>query len=73
MKELKQLTIKDIYIYCKEQIYRGNENKIVMTANDEEGNGFHYMYFGFSSVEEAGAEEYIDENIADKENTIILG
>lgn len=73
MKQISELTIKDLYNLCKEQIYKGNGNKIVMVSDDYEGNGFHYLYYEFSTVEEAGAEEYINENIADKENTIILG
>lgn len=73
MKELKELTVLDIYKLCEEQIKKGNQNKIVMTSDDYEGNGYHYLYYHFSTVKEAEAEDYINKNISDENNTIILG
>ena len=70
---MKALTIKDLYEMCKEEVELGNGDKVVMISNDDEGNGYHYIWFTFSSVDDAGAEDCINENIASKEDTIILG
>ena len=58
------LTIKDLYELCEKEIKLGNGNMVIMTADDYEGNGFHYIYYPFCDVDRAGAEEYIDERIA---------
>ncbi len=70
---MKPITIKDLYKLCKEQIVKGNGDKVIMLSDDDEGNGYHYMWYSFCSVEDAFAEDYIDENIAGKDDTIILG
>lgn len=70
---MKALTVKDIYKLCQKQIKLGNGDKVVMISDDDEGNGYHYVWYEFSSVEQAGAEDSICEDIATKEDTIILG
>lgn len=67
------ITVEKLYKLCEEQIKKGNGKKTIMISQDDEGNGFHYLYYAFSTVEEAGAEDSISENIAEKEDTIILG
>lgn len=70
---MKAITIKELYELCKEQVEEGNGNKTIMLSNDDEGNGYHYMWYTFSTVEQAWAKDYIDERIAKEEDTIILG
>lgn len=70
---MEEMTIKRLYILCEQQMKMGNGDKVIMTADDDEGNGYHYIYYDFSTIEEAGAEEFVNENIARKEDTIVLG
>lgn len=72
----KPITIKDLYTLCKAHILQGEGDKVIMISNDDEGNGFHYLWYTFSTPDEAMCEEYlcdIDESIAPKDKTIILG
>lgn len=69
----KPLTVKELYNECREQIKKGNGDKVIMISQDDEGNGYHYMWYTFSTVEQAWAKDYIDERIAKEEDTIILG
>ena len=50
-----------------------------MISRDDEGNGYHYLWYTFANVKEL-EEEYeffeidnLNESIASKEETIILG
>ena len=82
---MKPITIKELEQFCKQEIIKGNGNKAIMISNDDEGNGYHYLWYAFTPVEEF--EEpmkiggkiyqedfyYVDEKVAKKEDTIILG
>lgn len=82
---MEALTIKDLYKECQKEIKKGNGNKVIMISQDDEGNGYHYLWYAFTpmSVMEEPIEfngkviecpfEYADERIAKKEDTIILG
>ena len=70
---MKPFTVKELYTECKKQIDKGNADKVIMISDDEEGNGYHYMWYAFSSVEDVFDCNSIDERIATKEDTIILG
>ena len=82
---MKPITIKELYQECKKQIDKGNGNKVIMLSNDDEGNGYHYMWYLFTTIEEMEQQEEIggkiysfeftecNEDIAKKEDTIILG
>ena len=70
---MEPLTIKELLELCKKEVEKGNGNKVIMTANDDEGNGYHYMYYPFSTIKQASAEEFVNEDIASKEDTIVLG
>lgn len=71
---MKPLKVKELEILCKEQISLGNGNKYIMISNDDEGNGYHYLWYSFCKPNEANLQNYeIDDEIASKDNTIILG
>lgn len=73
---MKPLSVKELYKECEKQIKKGNADKIIMLSDDDEGNGFHYCWYTFSAIEDSISEfnDYlIDEKIAKKEDTIILG
>jgi len=69
---MKPLTINDLYEECKKQIKKGNKDKVIMLSDDDEGNGFHYCWYAFTKID-GWAKEYVDKEIANEEDTIILG
>lgn len=82
---MKALTIKDLLKECEKQVRLGNGDKTIMISQDDEGNGYHYLWYSFLDVKEYEKPvEYngrtvkcdfywCNENVAKKENTIILG
>ena len=79
---MKPLKVKELYDLCKSEMMSGNGNKTIMISNDDEGNGYHYLWYAFSNAKEIfddEEEEYyifhgcIDKDIATIEDTIILG
>lgn len=82
---MKPITVKQLYQLCKKEIEKGNGNHAIMISQDDEGNGYHYLWYSFQTVKEFEAptmyqgEEYqfdfewANEDIASKEDTIILG
>ncbi len=70
---MRAITVEELMKLCEEQIKKGNGSKTIMISNDDEGNGYHYMWYTFSTVEEAMAEDFVYEKIAPIEDTIILG
>lgn len=76
---MKALTIKDLYEECKKQMAKGNGNKVIMISNDDEGNGYHYLWYSFADAKEILINEYenmsymLSDNISKIEDTIILG
>lgn len=70
----KPYTVKELKELCETQIKYGNGDKIIMISDDDEGNGFHYLWYSFSPAYENIIDDYmINEDIASKEDTIILG
>ena len=83
----KPITVKELKDLCEKQIKKGNGNSVIMISRDDEGNGYHYLWYAFTTAKEIvddyeklGFNENIleciegfDNNIAEIENTIILG
>ena len=44
-----------------------------MISDDDEGNGYHYLFYHFTNAMEVVTKDEINEDIAKLENTIILG
>lgn len=56
----KPMTIERLKELCEEQIKLGNKDKYIFISQDEEGNGFHALFFPFiSEMEEI--EKYEDQ------------
>lgn len=70
-------SVVDLYRWCKKEIDKGNAEKVIMISDDEEGNGYHYLIYGFEDAKEILLDPFINsefnEEIASIENTIILG
>lgn len=71
---MKAITVKQLKQECERQIKLGNGDKAIMISDDDEGNGFHYLWYTFSSLTDAFVrEDEINEEVAKYEDTIILG
>ena len=70
------MTVKVLAKYCLEQIRKGNGDKIVQISQDDEGNGYHTLYYQFTDdLEEIEAcYEYgmFHDNL-DTTNVVLLG
>ncbi len=68
------ITVNKLLKLCKEQVKKGNGDKIVLLSDDDEGNGFHTLYCGFTD-DEKDIEEYSDSfhDGNDPSEVIILG
>lgn len=69
---MKPITIKELFQLCANQIQEGNGDKVILLSDDDEGNGYHYCWYAFTPIE-GYAEEFVNEDIAKKEDTMILG
>lgn len=82
---MKALTVNDLYKECIKQIKKGNGNKTIMISQDDEGNGYHYLWYSFITTQELDKEteemglpdtykfNYNDNRVSKKEDTIVLG
>ena len=60
---------------CDEQINKGNADKIIVISDDNEGNGFHGLFYGFTIIEVKEKHYYSinDSHSDDVEKIVILG
>ena len=64
------VTVRELLKLCEEQIILGNADKNIVISDDEEGNGFRPLDFGFTVGEVA---ESILEEFGFNEDVVILG
>jgi hypothetical protein len=64
------VTVKQLLELCKEQVAKGNGDKIIVLSNDDEGNGYHEMIYHFT--EDVASNDMWGE-IKNPETKIILG
>ena len=72
--KISPVTVKQLLEICKEQIEAGNGDKVVLISDDDEGNGFHTLFYGFLSDPEkirVYQGQFHDGN--DPDDVVILG
>ena len=70
----KGRTVKELFEACKAQIAKGNGDKHVLVSNDDEGNGFHTLFYLITDSPETvnwALESEHDNHKADE--VVILG
>ena len=66
------ITVEALCVYCIQEILAGNAQKHIQISCDDEGNGFHTLFYGFSSDKDSiDAYDYHDD--VNKKNIILLG
>lgn len=47
---MNQIKLKDLYVACKEQMEAGNGEKFLVISDDNEGNGYHGMFYTLTVI-----------------------
>ncbi len=55
---MKQIKLKDLYQACKEQMEAGNGEKSLVVSDDNEGNGYHGMFFTLTVITPKNTDDY---------------
>lgn len=69
-------TVYESKQFCDAQIKKGNGNKHVLISCDDEGNGFHTLFYQFIDSDDAGFEGLLaleHDGTHTKDNCVILG
>lgn len=73
----KPMTIQELFLACEDEIKRGNKDKYIFIASDEEGNGFHALHYYFTTNEKyiKGSKDliYQIQEEEDLEKIVLLG
>lgn len=70
---MNQLTVRELHKLCQEQIWKGNGGKHIIIPDDNEGNGFHGLFLGFSDCTPNYKDLIYDSNYTEEKDAIILG
>lgn len=66
---METVTVKELHQMLGKAIKKGKGDRNVVLSRDDEGNGYHYMFYHLTEVNEELAEEFG----LDAENDIIVG
>lgn len=69
------ITVNKLYELCKEQCKQGNGSKTILISDDDEGNGYHTLFFGFTPKEKIFGGKFSPMSHDNNENgdVIVLG
>lgn len=70
---MEQLTVKDLRKFCEQEIKAGNGDKLIVVSDDNEGNGFHGLFYGFTPCTEDYDGYIYDSTTNDIKKLIALG
>lgn len=70
---MDQMTIEKLCELCKMQVQAGNGKKKIVISDDNEGNGYHGLFYGFTPVTEEFEDDIYDSLGKSPDDTIILG
>ena len=70
-------TINQLKEMCEQQIRKGNGDKHILISDDDEGNGYHELFFAFTEANKIETQ-YVNmpfgvDNKTFKEKYIVLG
>lgn len=69
----KPLKVNDLLKVCKNAVDNGLGDKYVFISQDDEGNGFHALFFPFTTEVKDYADSLYQVNDDDLEDIVILG
>ena len=62
-------TVNDLLELCKQEVENGNGDRKILLSNDDEGNGYHALYYDFTPAEEI----FVDEDGEEKSTKYVVG
>lgn len=70
-----QITVEQLLELCKTQVEQGHGKRYIVISDDNEGNNYHGMFYGFTEIddEEKGDYPIYDSQYTDPKDIIILG
>ena len=68
---MEQLTVKELYKFCSIEIAKGNGNKHIVVADDNEGNGYHGLFYAFTPCTKESQHDIYDSKYSKEEDAII--
>lgn len=69
---MEQMTVKKLMEFCKKEIEADNGDKMIVVADDNEGNGFHGLFWQFSPADDF-VDCIYDSKSTDPDKVIVLG
>ena len=48
----KGITVKELYLMLAAHVTKGNGDKHILISDDDEGNGFHTLFYGIDDTPE---------------------
>lgn len=70
---MRQMKLKDLYNACKKEMAKGNGEKTLVVANDNEGNEYHGMFFTISPCDESYRNLIMDSQEYEPKNLLVIG
>ena len=70
---IKQITVEELFVLCGRELEKGNGKKNIVLSDDNEGNGYHGLFFGFTPVNKDFVDVIYDSHTNSPDDTIILG
>ena len=68
-----QMTIKTLKALCDKHIKQGHGDRLIVISDDNEGNGFHGLFYGFTIIEKGEESLYpINDSVSENINEIII-
>lgn len=70
----KGITVSELFAECKQLVDQGFGDRHILISDDDEGNGFHTLFYSFATDEEsinAALEIEHDKHFADE--VVVLG
>ena len=70
---MKQLTVNDLLALCKQAVKDGHGSRKIVISDDNEGNGYHGLFYHFTIIEENEREYFqIYDSTTDNINEVII-
>lgn len=70
------VTVGQLFLACKEQIDKGNKDKHILISEDDEGNGYHTLFYGFTDKDNKYFKQLLEsehDRTHNVDNCVILG
>lgn len=56
---MNAVTVEQLKKLCEMEIAKGNGGKKILVSDDDEGNGFHELFFTFTPTEKLTMDAYL--------------